>query len=415
MYDIRLNNNRINDQNGAEILAALPESLRQLDISRNCFGPKSIKSFVTNITGWDTFRLCIIDLSHNMIQSKGCQVIFNGLLDANIKTLQRLNLSHNGIGADTNVKDVGLSIARFLKLPDQNLVDLDLSWNRIRGLQAVTLINGLTENKSLAKFSYAWNGLESSSRQKTGAPEHPYRKILAAKAKAGGGKKKGGAKKRKVGPRKKERQRKKRKKKTKKAAKERLPPWPIGKVNPDVKADYEESVLVVNAIGELLEKNKTLQILDLSYNNFDTSAVEIFNDKLKNNHRLLEIRLKGSNVEIDSWGFLHPNNGNVMSIISSQHLADETNSSGDGGKVSVKSYRSGAWVDNTWPTDVIDSQYPQGWVSGGWDEVKIVFSPSTYFVTKESEELGTWDDIENVFIRFKLDGWKPYKDEEKLG
>ena len=119
-----------------------------------------------------------------------------------------------------------------------------------------------------------------------------------------------------------------------------------GKVNPDVKADYEESVLVVNAIGELLEKNKTLQILDLSYNNFDTSAVELFNDKLKNNHRLLEIRLKGSNVEIDSSGFLHPNNGNVMSIISSQHLADETNSSGDGGKASGKSYRSGAWVDN---------------------------------------------------------------------
>ena len=154
-----------------------------------------------------------------MIQSKGCQLIFNGLLDANIKTLQRLNLSHNGIGADTNVKDVGLSIARFLKLPDQNLVDLDLSWNRIRGLQAVTLINGLAENKSLAKFSYAWNGLESSSRQKTGAPEHPYRKILAAKAKAGGGKKKGGAKKRKVGPRKKERQRKKRKKRRKKLLK----------------------------------------------------------------------------------------------------------------------------------------------------------------------------------------------------
>ena len=62
-----------------------------------------------------------------------------------------------------------------------------------------------------------------------------------------------------------------------------------------------------------------------------------------------------------------------MSIISSQHLADETNSSGDGGKVSGKSYRSGAWVDHAWPTNVIDSQYPRGWVSGGWDEIKIVF------------------------------------------
>ena len=190
-----------------------------------------------------------------------------------------MNLSHNGIGADTNVKDVGLSIARFLKLPDQNLVDLDLSWKNF-GLQAVTLINGLAENKSLAKFSYAWNGLESSSRQKTGAPEHPYRKILAAKAKAGGGKKKGGAKKKKGGSKKKKKGKGKKGKKTKKAAKERLPPWPIGKVNPDIKADYEESVLVVNAIGELLEK-KTLET-DLSYNNFDTSAVELFNDKLKN-------------------------------------------------------------------------------------------------------------------------------------
>ena len=45
MYDMRLNSNRINDINGAEILKALPESLLKLDISKNSFEPKINETF----------------------------------------------------------------------------------------------------------------------------------------------------------------------------------------------------------------------------------------------------------------------------------------------------------------------------------------------------------------------------------
>ena len=69
-----------------------------------------------------------------------------------------------------------------------------------------------------------------------------------------------------------------------------------------------------------------------------------------------------------------------MSIISSQHLADETIHL-EMGKASGNHIARAH--GSIMQPDVTDSQYPQGWVSGGWDEVKIVFSPSTYFVTKK--------------------------------
>ena len=412
MYDVRLNNNRINDVNGAEILKALPESLLKLDISKNIFGPKSIVSFINNIRNWNRFRISILNLSGNMIKAKGCQTLFDGLLDLNITTLQRLNLSHNDIGNEMNVKQLGKSIARFLKLQDQKLIELDLSWNRIRGLEALDVIKGMVGNKSVGKFNFAWNGLGSSSRQKTGAPEHPYRKIMAAKAaKKAGKKKKGGKKKKKTGGKKKKGKGKKGGK-SKKPPKEKLPPWPLPKVNLDIKSDHEESVFVIDAIGDLLEKNQTIQLLDLSYNNFDADTIGVFNEKLKNNHTLLEIRLKGLNVEIDSCGFLNANTGNVKDIIKAQyHVEEKSMKKSNNNDVipGAKSYRSGAWIDHAWPTEVYDTQYPNGWISGGWDEIKISFSPSTYYATKESEELGTWDDIEDVYIRFEIDGWKPIK------
>ena len=234
MYDVRLNNNRINDVNGAEILKALPESLLKLDISKNIFGPKSIVSFINNIRNWNRFRISILNLSGNMIKAKGCQTLFDGLLDLNITTLQRLNLSHNDIGNEMNVKQFGKSIARFLKLQDQKLIELDLSWNRIRGLEALDVIKGMVGNKSVGKFNFAWNGLGSSSRQKTGAPEHPYRKIMAAKAAKKAGKKRKVVKKKKTGGKKKKGKGKKGGK-SKKPPKEKLPPWPLPKVNLDIK------------------------------------------------------------------------------------------------------------------------------------------------------------------------------------
>ena len=137
-----------------------------------------------------------------------------------------------------------------------------------------------------------------------------------------------------------------------------------------------------------------MQLLDLSYNNFDVGTIEMFGDKVKNNHTLLELRLKGLNVEIDPCGFLNANNGNVRDIISAQYETEEIKSNTD--VEDQRSYRSGAWIDQGWPTETHDSRYPNGWVSGGWDEVKISFSPSTYYATSESEEMGTWDDIEDV-------------------
>ena len=48
---------------------------------------------------------------------------------------------------------------------------------------------------------------------------------------------------------------------SKKPPKEKLPPWPLPKVNLDIKSDHEESVFVIDAIGDLLEKNQTIQLL----------------------------------------------------------------------------------------------------------------------------------------------------------
>ena len=211
-----------------------------------------------NIYEWDRFRVCSLDLSNNMIKAKGCQILFDGLFDLNITTLKRLNLSKNDIGNEKNVKQLQMSICRFLKLPEQKLVELDLSWNRIRGLEAVDVIKGLLENKSVGKFNFAWNGLGAYSRQKTGAPEHPFRKVLAAKAAKQAGSKKGGAKKKKqVVKEKKVRMVRKAKEKVKQQSKEKLPPWPVGKVNLDIKGDYEESIFVIDALSDLLVKNNT--------------------------------------------------------------------------------------------------------------------------------------------------------------
>ena len=42
-----------------------------------------------------------------------------------------------------------------------------------------------------------------------------------------------------------------------KPPKEKLLPWPLPKVNLDIKSDHEESVFVIDAIGDLL-KNQTI-------------------------------------------------------------------------------------------------------------------------------------------------------------
>ena len=62
-----------------------------------------------------------------------------------------------------------------------------------------------------------------------------------------------------------------------------------------------------------------------------------------------------------------------------------------------------------WATEALDDRYKSGWISGGWREVRIQFSPSAYIAAEESELDATWDDIEDVYLRLQIDNWAPTK------
>ena len=62
----------------------------------------------------------------------------------------------------------------------------------------------------------------------------------------------------------------------------------------------EESEEAIRALGDALEKNSSLLMLDIGHNNFDAKAMQYFSEKLSLNYTILELRVGGSQGSIDA-------------------------------------------------------------------------------------------------------------------
>ena len=369
--DMRLFCNRLDDQRGASILSQIPHDILVLDISQNTLGPRSAEALAFRFLGSACMQLRVLDLSRNALGTNGAVFLCDGLVDSTNCRLQRLNLSHNNINSDA-----GKSLSKLIAAENISLFELNLSWNRIHGVGLGCFLRALQKNDKLISLDMSFNGLGALSRQRSGAPAHPMTGKMPKK------------------PPKTKKKQKKSAGKKKSSGKGGKPPAKAKNIQPygiitDTKAFWEETEETIQNIAFVLSRNRTLKLLDISHNNFDVQAMQLFRKSLINNHVLLELRIFGSPATIDAKGFIHVDDSISVDVLA-PHLP-----------LPADAHR---WADRAWPTEIQDQRYPDGWISGGWREVKFIFSKASLY---DSTGDDIWDDIEEVYLRLSIDNYMP--------
>ena len=67
---------------------------------------------------------------------------------------------------------------------------------------------------------------------------------------------------------------------------------------------FGASASPAQALGDAISLNKTLKLLDISFNRFDSFTVRIFAEKLRHNHTLLGLLCEGNGMALDARGFV---------------------------------------------------------------------------------------------------------------
>ena len=139
-----ISNSRLIDNISLNLMKGLwnsVPSLKELDLSKNKIGDKSIKllgEFVTN-----AYSLEKVNLKWNIISAKGVIPLLEGLYLG--RSCKNLNLAYNWLSRGESLE----FIEALIKNIDQNLVHLDLSQNNLSALTCSQIGELIKDNHSL--------------------------------------------------------------------------------------------------------------------------------------------------------------------------------------------------------------------------------------------------------------------------
>lgn len=104
--------------------------------------------------------LSYLNLSKNNLGDKGVEMLCEALAD--YKHLHKLDLSHTG-----TTNEGGMAIRRLIE-NNHEIQEMNLQWNKIRGLGGIAIAQGLRINGGLKILNLSWNSLGSGKEGQFG-------------------------------------------------------------------------------------------------------------------------------------------------------------------------------------------------------------------------------------------------------
>lgn len=127
------------------------ESIRILSLANNRIGVKGARAVGQMIPQLKS--IINLDVSQNNMGDFAFQEIISGVIQ--VQDFEKLNFSNNCIGQTQNL-DAMTSFKEYLK-NTHKLVELNMSWNNLRGQVAEVLIDGISHNISLTTCNLSYN------------------------------------------------------------------------------------------------------------------------------------------------------------------------------------------------------------------------------------------------------------------
>ncbi|CAD8171615.1 unnamed protein product [Paramecium pentaurelia] len=155
--DFYMANNRIQSSGATQILNQIGKVAKVLDLQQNNIGKIGTDSICQQIQSREN-KLEVLNLEDNKLGDRNVTRILKALLNSNNK-LKSLNVSKNYLTND---------IAEILKesiIQLDNMEQLYIHWNQIKGWGGQKIFEALIENKTLLVFDAGWNSFGIQERK----------------------------------------------------------------------------------------------------------------------------------------------------------------------------------------------------------------------------------------------------------